>query len=183
MAMINHRSVTLSRVMAAALNAHDLVFPGSNDPRTRKDYIYEIVKIHLAHLIFLPVDEDNARTLTLALAHGIRPVLQRHCIGDAPWEGFERMTAIEWLCYGIRHEEVELVRWLVEKVWPKLGSDVTVAGGQTLLDFARYGRFEKPRNKHAQEEIIQLVADNDPKPLLKEFPGVRRESLKRLEEM
>ncbi|RPB06750.1 hypothetical protein P167DRAFT_540599, partial [Morchella conica CCBAS932] len=39
-AVLNHRPITFARVRAAALDARDRLFPGTRDPRTRKDIIY-----------------------------------------------------------------------------------------------------------------------------------------------
>lgn len=49
----------------------------------------------------------------------------------------------------------------MKEVRPRLGGVVTIEGGQTLLELARYCRFEKPGDTHARDAIIQLVMDHE----------------------
>ncbi|KAI5842125.1 hypothetical protein DFP73DRAFT_608369 [Morchella snyderi] len=174
-AITAQRPTTLSRAITAAL--------GPTSPiSTRKRPIRDAVGRRLRHLFYSPfghdpVNHEKVHTLKAALSHSISPVT------PAPRWSLDKTTAIPWLCYGVQHGDLALVQWLLEEAGARaFASSVRVEGNKTLLDLARYRRFDVPRSAHV-EEIVQLLVDHDPQPLLTQFPGVRRENQRRLEEM
>ncbi|KAI5842123.1 hypothetical protein DFP73DRAFT_554378 [Morchella snyderi] len=119
---------------------------------TRQDDIYMYVKQELHTLLQKPAHPDRVKILKLALSHGVSPV-------TLVWWRMGTTAVTRWLSYGVRHGDLDLVRWLLVEARGEVGGEAMVGSGQTMLNFALYRRFDRPRNEHV-EEIFQLLGEH-----------------------